>query len=296
LALCFLFAAVSDTHAQEVSLSISPPLTELTIQPGKTFNQVFTIKNDGVPVVLEPKIIPFVPFDKDGHAELIDDQNSINFFSSWFFYDPSPISLKQSDSHDFYVKITPPETIKEGDYYFTFTVVTKNDNNIGSTNSQSQIRIGANILLSASKDGNPSKEVSIGKFGAPKILDSFSPLTYEVELSNPGKSLYKPTGTITISKPFGSDEVLSLAPLNVLSGGTRKINCIKNETIVPCKATEKFLIGIYKSKLSFTTDSISEENKTERTVTTIAFPYSITLGLLLLFIAYKAIRKLAPNL
>ena len=61
----------SPVRAQEVSLSISPPLTEITIQPGKNFSQTFTVQNNGGPVVIVPKIFPFVPLDTDGHPDLL---------------------------------------------------------------------------------------------------------------------------------------------------------------------------------------------------------------------------------
>lgn len=284
-----LFTTPEVAWAQEVSLSIAPPITELTIQPGKSFSQTFTVKNDGIPVVISPKILPFVPFDKEGHAELIEDTASVNAFSSWFYFDPAPVSLGTTGSHNFIVKITPPVDVEEKDYYFTFIAEVKNDNNLGVNSSQAQARIGANILLSLSKDGSPVKKGSIINFSAPKFIDSFSGLTYKVLIGNFGSAFFKPTGKITIDQIFGSTTILNLTPLNILVGGSREITCIQGENIIPCKLPGKFLIGIYRANLSFTIDGTGES--IEKQIYTIAFPFSIILGFITIYIIYRIIRK-----
>jgi hypothetical protein len=286
-----LFAFPGTVRAQEVSLSIAPPITELTIQPGKSFSQTFTVKNDGVPVTIVPKIFPFVPFDKQGHAEIIEDATSVNVFADWFIFDPTPVSLTTTGSHNFIVKIAPPTGAEEKDYYFTFIIEAQNDNNLGVNNSQAQARVGANILLSVSKDGNPGKKASIIDFSAPKLIDSFSGLTYKVVIENSGFSFFKPTGKITIDQIFGSSSTLNLTPLNILVGGSREITCVQGEDIVPCKLPSKFLIGIYRANLSFTIDGSGAS--IEKQIYTIAFPFSIILGLAIIFIIYRIIRKSA---
>ena len=284
---CLKFA--KPTFAQEVSLSISPPITEITIQPGKSFSQTFTVKNDGEPVVIVPAVLPFEPLDKEGHVELVEDQNSVTAFAGWFTFDPAPVSLGTTGSHDYYLKVSPPAGAEEKDYYFTFIAEVQNDNNLGFTNSQSQVRVGANILVNVSKDGNPQKKASIIKFAAPQLIDSFTGLTYEVLIGNSGYSFFKPIGKITVDQIFGSTSVLNLAPLNILVGGEREISCIQGENLIPCKLPGKFLIGIYRSNLSFTIDGNGES--VEKQIYTIAFPFTILFGLIIVFIFYRAVRK-----
>ena len=291
IAIFTLLIVNSPILAQEVSLSVSPPITELAIQPGRNFSQTFTVKNDGVPITIIPKIFPFVPLDKEGHAELIEDATSVNAFGGWFFFDPTPVSLTTTGSHNFIVKITPPAAAEEKDYYFTFIIETQNDNNLGVNNSQAQARVGANILLSLSKDGNPEKKASIITFSAPKLIDSFSSLTYKVLIGNSGFSFFKPVGKITIDQIFGSTTTLNLTPLTILVGGSREITCIQAEDLIPCKLPGKFLIGIYRANLSFTINGNGAS--IEKQIYTIAFPFSIILGLVTIFIIYRIIRKSA---
>jgi hypothetical protein len=284
-----LFATPTLARAQEVSLSISPPITELTIQPGKSFNQIFTLKNDGGPVTVAPKIFPFIPLDRQGHAEIIEDKNSVDVFASWFYFDQSPVSLGTTGSRDFYVKITPPVNAEEKDYYFTFIVEVQNENNLGINNSLAQARIGANLLISVSKDGNPQKKASAITFSAARLIDSFSTLNYKVVIGNTGFSFFKPTGKITVDQIFGSTTVLNLAPLNVLVGGAREISCIQSEEIVPCTLPGKFLIGIYRSDLNFTIDDSG--TAIAKQIYTIAFPFSVLISIIVIFIIYRIIKR-----
>ena len=288
-------AIPSKAFAQEVSMSITPPLMEITIQPGKSYTQTFTVKNSGVPVVVEPKIIPFTPLDEDGHVELLDDQKNVDNFDSWFFYDKSPIPLGVFESHDFIVKITPPIEASEKDYYFTFVVATNNEGTLSSNNSISQMRIGANILLSTSIDGNTERNAVITTFLAPKLIDSFTPLIYKILLTNTGKNYFKPIGKIYVDQIFGSSYTLNIAPLNILSGGYRKVYCMNGEDISQCRLPSKFLFGIYKSKLSFALDEAGN-NKIEKEIYTFAFPIYITLGLIVITIVLifipRIIRKI----
>jgi hypothetical protein len=284
---CFGFA--KPAFAQELSLSIAPPITEIAVQPGKSFTQTFSIRNDGAPVTVIAKIFPFVPLDNEGHAELIEDPTSVSAFAGWFLVDPAPVNLGTGGSHDYYIKISPPVSTEEKDYYFTLIIETQNDNNLGVDASQSQARIGANILLTVSKDGNPQKKASIVEFSAPILIDSFTGLTYKILVGNSGYTFFKPVGKITIDQIFGSTTSLALAPLNVLVGGNRNISCIEGENIIPCKLPGKFAIGIYRANLSFTVDGTGAS--IEKQIYTVAFPFSIVIALAVLIFIYRIIKK-----
>jgi len=246
-----------------------------------------------VPVVIVPKIFPFVPLDTSGHPELIDDQASIDAFTGWFSFDQSPYSLGENGSHGFVVTITPPSGAEEKDYYFTFLIETQNSNPLEITGSGAEARIGANILLAVSKDGNPAKKAKIIDFSAPTIIDSFSGITYKVNLGNTGASFYKPVGKITVEQILGSTVSLNLAPLNVLVGGTRSISCISDQIVIPCTLPGKFFIGVYRANLSFTVDGAGQS--IEQGTYTFAFPFTITLGLIMIIIGYGVMRKMGSR-
>jgi len=289
----------SVAEAQTLGLSITPPIAEIMIIPGKIVTQTFTITNDGNDGMASIYIIPFKAQGESGNVTL-DEKNAVTAaspYASWFSI-ISPVStfgekfyMAGGQRQEITVKITPPESAAEKDYYFT--LLYELDNNIpggtfpmGPTN---QARIGANLILSLSRDGNPAKTAEIVEFKAPKIIDSLEKLTFDIRIGNFGSYVFKPDGEITIKPTLGSVETLSLTPLNIISDSVRNIPCLKDENIITCQSSRRVLVGVYKSTLEITPDGGGETQS--KTVTTVAFPFSIIFGLLLIFITYRIIKK-----
>jgi len=289
----------SVAEAQTLGLSITPPIAEVMIIPGKIVTQTFTITNDGNDGMASIYLIPFKAQGESGNVAL-DEKNAVTAtspYASWFSI-ISPVStfgekfyMAGGQRQEITVKITPPESATEKDYYFT--LLYELDNNIpGGTLSMgptNQARIGSNLILSVSSDGNPPKTAEIVEFKAPKIIDSLEKLTFNTRIGNFGSYVFKPDGEITIKPTFGSVETLSLAPLNIISDSVRNIPCLKGEEIIVCQSNRKVLVGVYKSTLEITPNGSGETQS--KTVTTVAFPFSIIFGLLLIFITYRIIKK-----
>lgn len=261
-----------DVIAQAISLSITPPLLELTIQPGKEVKQTYSITNNGGDTVLTPKIVYFTSADESGNIDLSEDSAP-----DWIKYNKDPINLKNGIKTDYNVIFSPPNNTEEIDHFLTLIFESTTPVDLINQNSVSyQSQIGTNILLTISKDGNPKKSAEIIEFSAPRIIDSILPISYpggtssayHLILANNGNSFWKPIGKI-ITK----GETLKLAPQNILSGSNRIISCIQDENLINCNFKNKFRIGKIVSNLEFTTDDDPKIYKKE--VTTIAFPFSI---------------------
>lgn len=246
-----------------ISLSITPPIVEVMIAPGKNIKQTFTISNDGGNTLITPKIVYFTPSDSAGNVDLTED-----LAPDWVKYDKTPFNLNSGQKHDFKISIEPPEGTEEIDHFLT--LIFENDvptDILGQTSTLFTSQIGSNILLTISKDGNPKKSAQIVKFSAPKIIDSsFGKINYQVILKNNGNSFWKPNGKIIIG-----EDSLKLAPQNILSGYSRKLLCIKDETLTDCVFDNQKLIGIIKSSLEFQIDDDSKIYKAE--TTTYSFPF-----------------------
>lgn len=284
--------------AQALGLSISPPINEIMIIPGKEVTQSFTITNNGEDGMASIYIIPFRSQGELGNVAL-DEKNIVSStspYASWFTL-ITPIStfgqkfyLSGGQSQTVTLKISPPENVAEKDYYFT--ILYELDNNvpgsISPTGPTNQARIGSNLIISLSKDGAPKKDLNIVEFSAPKIIDSLGKLTFNIRIGNYSSYVFKPQGGITIKSTFSSPETLAIAPLNVISDSIRNIPCIENEETLTCQSKRKVLVGIYKSTLKITADDNGESK--EKTVTTVAFPFSIILVIIFIFTTYKMIK------
>jgi hypothetical protein len=264
--------------AQAIGLSISPPIFELMIQPEKEVKQIFTITNLGGETTLTPKLIYFEPADETGNVNLTE-----NLGPDWVIYDKTPFKLSGQEKFDFEVGFFPPSDTSEIDHLLTLVFETSEPVDLLNQNSSNlKSQIGANILLTVSKDGNPKKSAEIIDFTAPKIIDSlFGKISYQIKLKNTGNSYWKPNGKIIVD-----DEIINLAPQNVLSGYSRKISCLNDQALVECKLKDKFYLGKILSKLEFSIDEEPEIYKKE--VVTYSFPFSI---LVFLIFILTMIRK-----
>lgn len=277
-----MYFVPSTAYAQSaISLSISPPIFEVMIKPGKEVRQVYAISNLGGDTVLTPKIVYFVPSDENGNVDLTDSPAP-----EWVKYDKTPFAIKNQQKNDFTVMISPPEDTIETDHFLTLVFETNTPSDIlGQNSSLYKAGIGGNIILTISKDGNPKKSAEIKEFKAPKIIDSlFGRINYSVILTNNGNSFWKPIGKINV-KGINLDKNLTLAPLNIVSGYSRKIPCINNEELIDCNPQSRFYIGKITSNLEFSVDNEPKIYKSE--ITTFAFPFSLLGIILTLLTIYK---------
>lgn len=273
--------------AQTIGLSVSPPIFEIMIQPGKEVKQIFTLTNLGGDTTITPKITYFEPSDDIGNINLTEDLGP-----NWVMYDKTAFKLKGQEKFDFEVSFIPSTDSPEIDHFLTLTFETSESVDLLNQNSSNiKSQIGANILLTVSKDGNPKKSAEIVDFTAPKIVDSlFGKISYQIKLKNNGNSYWKPNGKIIVN-----DEIIAIAPLNILSGYSRNISCINDQTLINCDLKGRFRLGKITAKLEF---SIDEDPKIyQKEATSYSFPFSI-LGFLIVFLTTikpRLIFKLWPR-
>lgn len=257
-----------------ISLSITPPIFEAMIQPGKEVKQIYSITNNGGDTLVTPKIYYFETSDENGNVELTESEAP-----EWVKYDKNPFNLKFQDSKQFNVLISPPEDSEETDHFLTLIFESTAPADILGQNSIFyKTQIGTNILLTISKDGNPKKNAQIIKFSAPYVVDSlFGEINYEIIVRNIGNSYWKPNGKIILD----NNKVLKVAPLNVLSGKTRNLTCLENESLIDCKIDDNLKIGKNEATLEFTIDEDPKVYKEK--VTTYVFPFTyLIIGIIIL--------------
>lgn len=267
----------NDVMAQAINLSITPPLLEVMVAPGKEVKQVFTITNDGGDVILIPKILYFIPDSTDGTVELTDE-----VAPDWVKFNQDTFSLKNGNRTDFTVTINPPEGTEETDHFLTLVIETTVPTDVlGQASTFYKSIIGSNILITVSKDGNPKKSAEVIEFTAPKIIDSFvNPIPLNLVLRNNGNSFWKPNGKI-----ISGDETLKIANLNILSGSNRKLLCLKDENLNECNATHNILLGKITHQLEFQMDDDTKIYKVE--TVTYVFPFSLVAILIFLLTTFR---------
>lgn len=297
IGICLIFGIwnlefLSIANAQSTTLSISPPINEVTIIPGKEATINYELSNFGFDNQITVRILAFVPDGDTGNVKLDESKDYLKngFFKliSPTLNDSGTFPLLGDSKQNIVLKITPPEDLAEGDYYYTILFATV-PNNVGATNStDSKIEIGSNILVNISKTGNPVRKADILEFTALKIVDSFQSINFNIILNNLGNSFFKPKGKIEISDSLKNNQILNIAPQNILVNTPRKVQCLNGEDVVNCKATG-FHFGIVKSQLIFTAGD--DPTIYTQTLTTYALPIYAIIIILLLISFFKLFKK-----
>lgn len=284
---------ISPLYAQQLSLSISPPLLQTTIKPGKSIMIAYNIKNYGDPTYLQAKVISFEPKDNLGNIRLKNElEGPIRFsLDNANLQLERPFFLKNGETQQLLLRIKVPENIEEGDYYYTLTAETIPQSFLNGTSSaQSKMIIGSNILVTVTNSGvieiKPKIVIfdvlsKIKIFGKKiNIFDSFDKVPVVLILENKGKNLITPEGEIILKNNFGHTFKYQIIPKNILSQSQRLVEVsssanIENKKNFPLSSFvfSGFLFGKYNisAQIAFGENSPQIFGKT----TFYAFPFKL---------------------
>lgn len=279
--------------AQTFSLSIWPPLLEIMIQPGRTLAQVYKITNSGDEQILVAKVFPFEPSDSAGNINLLNIPALLNPLA--FSFEGSdiklgkPFLLKSGESRDLVLKISVPKRTPEKDFYASLVFETSPEGKIGQSLTQTAAKIAGNILITISIEGRPEKRARILEFSTPKIVDSFDPVYFTLEVENISSAFFKTFGEIKIEGILSQAGKIKILPENILAESSRNLN------LSPWK--EKFIIGPFRAKAVFTLDppedgQVSETEKLSAETNFLALPYKAILALIVTLLILATFRNL----
>lgn len=227
---------VTRVYAQQVSLSISPPLLETVIKPGKSILIAYTIGNAGDPVVLKSTILPFEPKNNQGNVFIKPEFSGPIRFN----LDNSDLQLEQSfflktgQMQQLLLRIRVPEGTPETDYYYTLLVESEPPPTTeGIASSRAKATIGSNILISVTQLGSMEVQGKIASFQVKprwqinlfgnkyNLVDSNDSVPVIFIVENTGKNLVKPAGEITLVGNFGEKARYPILSQNILANSQR---------------------------------------------------------------------------
>lgn len=297
-------------YSQKFSLSISPPLTEIIIKPGKSVLIAFTLFNQGDPQILSASVKSFEPAGQFGNIFLKKELEGPIRFS----LDNSDLQLnedfflKSNDRQQLLLRIRAPEGAPEGDYYYSLIIQSNpTPNNNSQILGRTQASIGANILITVTQEGEIEIKSSIAlfdtlggiKIGNIKIYESTEPIPVILILKNQGKNLIKPQGKITLKGKFGEKAEFEIISQNILSQSQRQLLASPSANINlknPVTLTlSGFFIGYYQlgAEINFG----AETKKLFAQTSFFAFPFKLIFGtlfviLIIIFLIKKYFKKL----
>jgi len=261
--------------AQEVpttGLAISPPIFELSANPGDTLKNTLRLDNiTDSPIDITVSKRNFKALGEEGGIDL-SEQESAYSLANWIEVKPGTATLGPRESKTFEYTITVPKNAEPGGRFGSIVFQTTAKPLSGQNGVAIAPELGALVFIKIS--GEVKEQASIASFGAQSGLNNKGPVNFDLRIKNEGNVQFKPTGTITISNFFGKKvATIPIDAQNVLPDATRKMTA---------KWDKSWLFGKYHATLSVV---YGNDNQILTATTDFwGFPYQLA-GILLLGIA-----------
>lgn len=285
-------------NAQQVSLSISPPLLELFIKPGKSIMVAYRLDNLGDPAFINLKVLPFEAKDNLGNIRIKGEfEGPVRFsLDNSDLQLEQPFFLKAGGSQQILLRIRIPENIVDGDFYYSLLAETAPPTvSEGLGSARAKATIGSNILVTISNSGNIDIKPRLVLFDilsklkfnflgkVIKIFDSADKIPAVFIVENKGKNMIKPEGQITLKGNFGETAKYDIISKNILAESQRLLEATPSAQIDSSLPTSLILSGFFIGKYNLSTQiSFGENSPTIFGSTSFfAFPFKITGGVLI---------------
>lgn len=265
----WLLATAAVSAAAPTSLSLSPPLLEAVVKPGRAITQAYRVANLGSSdLYLRARVVPFTPAGQQGLVKLeplfgksksflFSLQNADLGLGETFF-------LPAGDSRQLVLSIATPEEAADTDGYFTFLLEQSEEGEfvVPASGATARFKIGSNILLTVSRDGSLRFKGGIADFAArPGWSDVFTPVKLVLTAENTGRSFFQTKGEIKILDMFGREKkVLDLRPDNVLAGSRRRLSCLPAGEESGCSFSS-LVPGRYRAVARFSPGGLLDEER-----------------------------------
>lgn len=284
--ICHLSA--HEVHAQSLSLTLTPPLLEVMIKPGKSITQVFRLTNEGDPVFISPRIVEYTENGIKESSSFIPE--------SWFSFIGGSVAFQQpfllhtGETRGLVLRINPPAQMPDTNVYRVLLFETvPNPADTSTSDSTFQSKIGSILLLNITASGVTKKSAFINRFSFPDIIDSFDTLRGSIEVQNTGTTYFRPIGKINLSGTIGKASY-DVDPYVFLAGQTRIL------TTNPETDTEHYslnLPGFYLGKYEISTEFTLDDGSLKVSGKKIfyALPWKLCGSLIFLSLFVILIRK-----
>jgi hypothetical protein len=237
------YVLATPSHAQQVTLSMSPPIVQAKIKPGKAIIIGYTVENTGDPTNLQFLIRPFTPVGQLGSfavTEKMEGPVQFNLENADLTLE-KPFFFPSRQKKQAVVRIAIPMGVPDGDYYFIVMAQTVPAFGIaGQSTGVASASIGSPLLISITESGitevkatiaelsfKPDYTLTVGN-NIVRIVDNAKELPIVCSVRNMGRNLIQPQGFIT-DQIGNAKNKYSIIPQNILSNSQRIIKTFSDE-------------------------------------------------------------------
>lgn len=244
LVLVLILSPIAAAQNQGQGLEISPPLKEISSDPGKTVETSLRVRNiTKEPLEITAEVNDFVAAGEDGQPKLLleDGEESPYSIKSWITT-ISSVTLQPQEQQKITLTMNVPQNASPGGHYgvVRFSGTPPGLDGSGVSLSAS---IGALVLVNISGDVQENAQIAelyAQQNGQKRSLFEYGPLVITERIENTGNVHFKPSGTVRVTNMVGKDVAsfnLNEQGGNVLPGSIRRFEQ---------NLDKKLLFGRYK--------------------------------------------------
>lgn len=289
-----LFIAAPLAHAQSsLSVSITPPIFQLSIGPGQTWSSaVKVINNNTVAVTYYAQAVDFEASGETGNASfvpVIDELNdpTLDTFSlaSWITFTSTSVLVGAGQSAEIPFTITVPKDAEPGGHYAAILVGTQP----GAAQSQGAlVKVSSYVssLILLQIQGDIVESGRIREFSTSNILYQSPEADFVLRFENTGNTHIKPEGDITIYNMWGKERGQVLINQDSGNFGNVLPKSIREFDFSWDGDSDPFDIGLYRAVVTLTYGDQEKQNVSAETYFWVVPVIPVTVGLsgLILFI------------
>lgn len=209
-----IFLLASFAHAQTggLSLTVTPPLFQLTIGPGETWSSALKVVNSNpYDVSYYTQVVDFVPQGEGGQSSFIPlvnpapgEATSTDSLAGWIQVEPGPFSVPRGTSGDVPFTVRVPLDAAPGGHYAAILVGTEPGERRTDGPSM-RISSMVSTLLFVRIKGEVIESGRIREFRTIDELYQTPHADFLLRFENTGNSHLRPQGTITIYNMWGKE-------------------------------------------------------------------------------------------
>lgn len=290
--------------ASSTTISISPPVLEIIIEPNKKLSQTFSIEHDsGENLMGILEIHRATPSDNLGHMAIdpspINPANLPLVINSLTHPLNKPFPLV-GDSTQATLTLESASTDQTEDLYFALVFKVMNADS-PTTSSSAVSGISSLLLVTITPTGSLPTNLDIVDFQLPVIHDSWLPLGITGQIQNNSNIMIRPKGELSITSPSGQS--IAKVPLFqnlVLGNSTRSIFAEQDSSAQPLSWSPTWKnLGPIRVSLTLTSQGGSNLAQIEKVVwilpiRLIFILISVIFLLLTIFLTYKRKNPSSP--
>lgn len=284
-------AAPANAQTNSISVTLTPPIFQVTIGPGESWTSVLKVVNSNAyDETYYTQVVDMQANGENGQSKftpLIATQDpalALSELARWVEIDPKPVFIKAGTSVSVPFTVRIPQNAEPGGHYAAILVGTQ-PMATSSTGSLMKISTYVSSLMFVRIKGEVIEAGRIREFSSDKDLYQEPKADFRLRFESTGNTHLKPQGDVTIYNMWGKERGKVLINQDANFGNVLP-NSVRRFEFSWDGDKNVFDIGRYSAVVTL---AYGEEGKKSVSATTYFWvvpivPVSITLGVVILFV------------